>query len=142
MGKALPLEFRLGFASRFAEALRIAGYITAEGSPEITRFAREKGWKVYNVSRWLTGVIPRHHEIMKLASDLGTSPGQLAYGEPPLRPTMGDQARKLLSAVLVALTIGGVPAIGRTMPLEAHGPDSAHYVVPRRVRRVPLLLPA
>lgn len=81
MGQALPLEVRIGFARRFGEALRAQGYVSDDGSPQITRFATEHGFAVYNISRWLIGVIPRAHEILKLAEALKVRAGWLVFGE-------------------------------------------------------------
>lgn len=81
MIRPLPIEERLGFAQRIADALRQKGYCYEDGTPDAARFAQEHGWNRARVARWLTGIIPRGSEARRLAQQLDCTLGYLIFGE-------------------------------------------------------------
>ncbi len=81
MREAQPLEFRLGFATRFREALQHAGYWTGR-RPAAKRFAMEHGYDLATVGRWMNGgAIPENWRITEIARVLHVSAGWLLFGE-------------------------------------------------------------
>lgn len=114
MREAQPLEFRLGFAARFREALQRAGYWTGR-RPAAKRFALEHGYDLATVGRWMNGgAIPENWRIIEIARALHVSAGWLLFGE-------GKESHPLLlwlAGLLAGWSLLAAPAVAGELRRE------------------------
>lgn len=68
-----------GFGRRLDALLRIRGYEKG-GKVDLMRFCKDKGYQYTYVYKWLQDTIPSYDNVLYLAADLGTSPGNLLLG--------------------------------------------------------------
>lgn len=112
-----------GFGERLGEKMKEAGYWKHERL-DVIRFSVEHGYPTSYPYRWLEGQLPGHNYITRLARDLNTSPGWLAFGdqESPRSTPPRRHGRKMTSRTLVGtLALAGALAAGQTGPATAAG---------------------
>jgi hypothetical protein len=71
-----------GIGGRIKKRLLALGFRTPEGTPDIGRFIRERGYDGRYFYRWANkNVTPAEPYLTRLCADLGVSPAYLVFGE-------------------------------------------------------------
>ena len=71
-----------GIGNRIKKRLLALGFRTSEGTPDLGRFIRERGYDGRYFYRWANkNVTPAEPYLSRLCGDLGVTPGYLVFGE-------------------------------------------------------------
>lgn len=111
--KALPLEFRMAWATRLRRAMEAKAIKTEE-------LAKRSGRSPSIIYRWLNGQFPELPDIKILAELLDEDPAYLIWGDerPKAKPRQGRGRVRSLLLALAAGALGLWPSPGVAAPAQ------------------------